>query len=51
VTAGPVAIRIDARFNPLNRESPRGTRVDFRGGRAQERQEIFLETVREVLER
>lgn len=49
VTAGPVTIRIDARFNPLNRESPRGTRVDFRGGQAQERQEVFVETAREIL--
>lgn len=49
VTAGPVTVRIEARFNPLNQESPRGTRVDFRGGQARERQAVFIETAREVL--
>ena len=49
ITAGPAAIRIRARFDPRDRKSHRGTRVDFRGGRAQERPESFVETVREYL--
>lgn len=50
VTAGQVTIRVEARFNPLNRESHRGTRVDVQSGRAQERREAFADTIREVLE-
>lgn len=49
VTAGSATIRIDSRFNPLDGESPRGTRVDFRGGQAHERPEVFVETIRQVL--
>ena len=51
VTAGRVTIRIQARFNPLNARSPRGTRVDFTGGSVVERQEIFAETVNDYLKR
>ncbi|OGK82505.1 MAG: hypothetical protein A2X53_11905 [Candidatus Rokubacteria bacterium GWA2_70_23] len=45
VTAGRATIRIQARFNPLNSRSNRGTRVDFTGSSAVERQEIFDATV------
>ena len=51
VTAGRATIRIQARFNPLNARSPRGTRVDFTGGSVVERQEIFAETVNDYLKR
>lgn len=50
VTAGRVTIRIEARFNPLNAQSPRGTRVDFTGPSAVERQEMFAETVTRLSE-
>ncbi len=40
---------IEARFNPLNPERPRGTRVDFAGAQVRERQEMFEETLREYL--
>lgn len=49
VTVGSATIRIDSRFNPLDGESPRGTRVDFRGGQAYERREVFVDTIRQVL--
>lgn len=51
VTAGRATIRIQARFNPLNSRSPRGTRVDFTGSSAVERQEIFAATVNDYLKR
>lgn len=51
VTAGRVTIRIEALFNSLNARSPRGTRVDFTGSAAVERQEIFPETVNNYLRR
>lgn len=51
VTAGRVTIRIKARFNPLDARSPRGTRVDFTGPSAMERQEMFAETVSGYLKR
>lgn len=49
VTAGRAAIRIEARFNPLNSWTQRGTRVDFTGSSAVERQEAFAETVTDYL--
>ena len=51
VTAGRATIRVEARFNPLNTQSHRGTRIDFRGDEAQERQEIFGETLSDYLKR
>lgn len=51
VTAGRATIGIQARFNPLNARSQRGTRVDFTGSSAVERQEIFAETVNDYLKR
>lgn len=49
VTAGPATIRIQARFDPRDAQNHRGTRVDFRGGQAEERQEMFAETLRDYL--
>jgi hypothetical protein len=49
VAAGPTAIRIQARFNPLDMQSHRGTRVDFAEGQPQERQEMFTGTLAEYL--
>jgi len=51
VTAGRATIRIQARFNPLNSRSHRGTRVDFTGSSAVEQQEIFDATVNDYLKR
>ena len=51
VTAGRATIRIEARFNPLNSRSHRGTRVDFTGSAAVERQETFGATVDDYLRR
>ena len=51
VTAGRVTNRIQARFNPMNAHSPRGTRVDFTGPSAAEHQELFAETLNGFLKR
>jgi hypothetical protein len=51
VTAGRATIRIQARFNPLNSWSQRGTRVDLTGSSAVERQEMFAGTVNDYLKR
>jgi len=45
------ALSIEVRFNPLNVRAERGTRVDFTGGRAMERQELFARTLEEYLKR
>ncbi len=45
VSAGRAAVRIEARFNPLDPRTPRGTRVDFTPREAVERQAMFLETL------
>lgn len=45
ITAGPRALRVQARFDPLNARSHRGTRVDFIGGEGWERQEDFAHTL------
>lgn len=50
VAAGAGTIEIQARFDPRDVTTHRGTRVDFRGRRAVERQEMFLETLRAFLE-
>jgi len=51
LSASEVQIRIEARFNPLNPQRPRGTRVDFAGGQARERPEMFAPTLEEYLRR
>lgn len=51
VTTGRAAVRIEARFNPLNVRTERGTRVDVTGYRAAERQEMFAETLEAYLKR
>ena len=51
VTTGRVTIRIQARFNPLNAGSSRGTRVDVTGPSAAEHQGIFAETLNGFLKR
>ena len=51
VTAGRPAVRIKARFNPLNVRTERGTRVDFAGNRAVEQHEMFARTLDKYLKR
>ncbi|MGH7628721.1 MAG: carboxypeptidase-like regulatory domain-containing protein [Gemmatimonadales bacterium] len=41
VAVGRATFRVEARFNPLDPRTPRGTRVDFAGGAARERPEEF----------
>jgi hypothetical protein len=42
VAVGPrTTLRLEARFNPFDRRTPRGTRVDFTDGVARERPEDF----------
>lgn len=45
------ALRIQARFNPLDPRTPRGTRVDVSGGMAQERPGEFATTLERYLSR
>lgn len=49
VNVGRAAIRIEARFNPLNVRRHRGTRVDFIAGEGRERQDSFTETFERYL--
>lgn len=49
VNVGRAAIRIEARFNPLNVRRHRGTRVDFIAGKGRERQDTFTDTVERYL--
>jgi uncharacterized protein YeaO (DUF488 family) len=49
VRAGPASLRIAARLNPADHTSERGTRVDFAGGKATERAELFPETLKQFL--
>ncbi|MEX2222895.1 MAG: hypothetical protein WEG40_13970 [Candidatus Rokuibacteriota bacterium] len=51
VTGGDASARIEARFDPLDAGTDRGTRVDFTGGRLMERQEMFARTLAEYLRR
>lgn len=51
ILASGTAIRIEARFDPLDRERPRGTRVDFLAGRSWERRDAFAHTLEEVTAR
>lgn len=50
VTVGAGTIKIQAQFDPRDTSTHRGTQIDFRGPRAVERQELFLETLRVFLE-
>lgn len=45
------SLRVQARFDPGDRRSPRGPRVDFGGGRAWERREAFAGSLAEYLKR
>lgn len=45
------SLRVQARFDPGDRRSHRGTRVDFAGGRAWERREAFAHSLAEYLKR
>lgn len=49
VRVGPASLRIAARLDPADHKSERGTRVDFTGGRATERPDLFAETLKEFL--
>ena len=49
VRAGPASLRITARLDPADHQHERGTRVDFTGGKAAERPELFLATFKEFL--
>ncbi|MBI4636668.1 MAG: carboxypeptidase regulatory-like domain-containing protein [Candidatus Rokubacteria bacterium] len=41
VAVGRASLRVEARFNPLDQRTPRGTTVDFINGVARERPEEF----------
>lgn len=49
VTTGRATIGVQTRFDPRDAKNYRGTRIDFWGGRAEERREIFFNTLREYL--
>jgi len=49
VRAGPVSLSILARFEPANHTAERGTRVDFTGGKAAERPNLFATTLKQFL--
>lgn len=49
VRAGPDSLRIAARLDPADHTSERGTRVDFTGGKATERAELFAGTLKQFL--
>ncbi len=49
VRVGPASLRIAARLDPADHKSERGTRVDFTGGRATERPDLFAATLKEFL--
>jgi hypothetical protein len=49
VRAGPVSLSIMARFEPANHTAERGTRVDFTGGKAAERPNLFATTLKQFL--
>jgi uncharacterized protein YeaO (DUF488 family) len=49
VRAGPASLRITARLDPADHKSERGTRVDFTGRKATERQELFTATLKQFL--
>ena len=49
VRAGPRSLRITAQFDPADHAAERGTRVDFTGGKATERAELFAATLKQFL--
>ena len=49
VRAGPVSLSIMVRFEPTNHTTERGTRVDFSGGKAAERPNLFAPTLKQFL--
>src|SRR5574342_229282 len=49
VRSGPANLRIIASLDPADHTSERGTRVDFTGGKATERPELFPATLKEFL--
>ena len=49
VSANGTSLRVTAEFDPRDVTSHRGTRVDFSGGEARERAELFSETLRRYL--
>lgn len=51
ITAGEAGLRVQARFDPGDRRSHRGTRVDFAGTRVWERSAEFAYSLAEFLKR
>ena len=51
VRAGPASLRVTARLDPADHVHERGTRVDFTGGKATERADLFAETLKQFLSR
>ena len=51
VRAGPASLMIAARFDPADHRSERGTQVDFTGGGAAERPELFAATLKRFLDK
>ena len=49
VRVGPASLRIAARLDPADHKTERGTRVDFTGGKATERPELFAATLKQFL--
>lgn len=49
VRAGPTSLRVTVRLDPADHTTERGTRVDFTDGKATERQELFAETLKQIL--
>ena len=49
VRAGPASLSIVARFEPTNHTAERGTRVDFTGGKAAERPDLFATALKQFL--
>jgi uncharacterized protein YeaO (DUF488 family) len=47
--AGPASLSIVARFEPTNHTAERGTRVDFTGGKAAERPDLFATALKQFL--
>lgn len=51
VGVGRATLRVEARFNPLDSRTPRGTNVDFHGGVARERPETFAAALERYVNR
>ena len=50
VAVGRATLSIEARFNPVDPRTPRGTRVDFLDSAGRERRDEFLATLERYLE-